>query len=106
MKHGWTDGAKKCWGQLFVCAIVLLFLPRSLNILFRIMYFMNLILKTKYTLSTEFVLARQQPLAYQSGTIKNLELLHPEYVLFTSRSAARGDVGPFPGGSLRIQVRL
>ena len=43
---------------LFVYATVLLFLPRSLNILFRNLDFMNLILKTKYTLSTEFVLAQ------------------------------------------------
>jgi hypothetical protein len=43
---------------LFVYAIVLLFLPRSLDILFRNLYFMNLILMTKYTLSIEFVLAQ------------------------------------------------
>jgi hypothetical protein len=29
-------------------------LPRSLNILLRNLYFMNLILKTKYALSTEY----------------------------------------------------
>jgi hypothetical protein len=46
MKHDWTDGTKKRWSRLFVYAIVLLFLPRSLNILFRNLYFMNLILKT------------------------------------------------------------
>ena len=39
-------------------AIALLFLPRSLNVLFRSQYFMNLFLMTKYTLSTEFVLAQ------------------------------------------------
>jgi hypothetical protein len=55
MKHDWTDGTKKCWSRLFG-AIVLLFLP--LNILFRNMYFTNLILKTKYTLSIEFVSAQ------------------------------------------------
>ena len=55
MKHDWTDGTKKRWSRLFVYAIVLLFLP--LNILFRNLYFMSLILMTKYTLSTEFVLA-------------------------------------------------
>jgi hypothetical protein len=57
----WLDwyGTKKRWSRLFVYAIVLLFLPRSLNTLFR-----NLLLyKTyfndyKYTLSTEFVLAQ------------------------------------------------
>ena len=62
-------------------AIVLLFLPRSLNILFRNLYFMNLILRTKYTLSILSLYTsastRQQPLAYQSGTTKNLELSHP-----------------------------
>jgi hypothetical protein len=46
MKHDCTDGTKKRWSRLFVYAIVLLFLPRSLNILFRNLYFMNLILKT------------------------------------------------------------
>jgi hypothetical protein len=62
MKHDWTDGTKKRWSRLFVYCnwpIVLLFLPRSLNILFRNLYFMNLILST-----------RQQPLAYQSGMTK------------------------------------
>jgi hypothetical protein len=44
MKHDWTDGTKKRWSRLFVYAIVLLFLPRSLNILFKNLYFMNLIL--------------------------------------------------------------
>ena len=58
MKHDWTDGTKKHWSRLFVCAIVLLFLPCSLNILFRNLYFTNLILKTKYTLSIEFVQVR------------------------------------------------
>ena len=81
MKYDWTDGTKKRWSRLFVYAIVLLFLPRSLNVLFRNLYFTNPILMTKYTLSTEFVPSsantRQQPLAYQSGTTKNLELLHP-----------------------------
>jgi hypothetical protein len=56
MKHDWTNGTKKRWSRLLVYAIVLLFLPRSLNILFRNLYFMNLILMTmKYTLRTEFV---------------------------------------------------
>jgi hypothetical protein len=58
MKHDWIDGTKKRWSRLFVYAIVILFLPRSLNILFRNLYFMNLILMTKYTLSTEFVPAQ------------------------------------------------
>ena len=51
MKHDWTDGTMKRWSRLFVYV-------RSPNILFRNLYFMNLILKTKYTLSTEFVLAQ------------------------------------------------
>jgi hypothetical protein len=55
MKHDWTDGTKKRWSRLFVYAIVLLCLPRSLNVLFRNLYFMNIILMTKYTLSTQFV---------------------------------------------------
>jgi hypothetical protein len=55
MKHDWT---KKRRSRLFVYAIVLLFLPRSLDILFRNLYFMNLILMTNYTLSTEFVPAQ------------------------------------------------
>ena len=45
MKHDWTDGTKKRYPQSIVCnlyAIVLLFLPRSLKILFRNLYFMNL----------------------------------------------------------------
>jgi hypothetical protein len=46
MKHGWTDGTKKRWSRLFVYAIVLLFLPRRLNLRFRNLYYMNLILKT------------------------------------------------------------
>jgi hypothetical protein len=54
-KHDWTDGTKKRWSRLFVYAVVFLFLPRSLNILFRNLYFMNLILMTKSTLSTQFV---------------------------------------------------
>jgi hypothetical protein len=58
MKHDWTDGAKKRWSRLFVCAIVLFYLVVSEHTLFRNLYFMNLILKTKYTLSTEFVLAQ------------------------------------------------
>ena len=57
MKHDWTDGTKKRWSLSFVYAIVLLFLPRSLNTLFINLYFMNLILKTKYTLSTEYAAA-------------------------------------------------
>ena len=84
MKHDWTDGTKKRWSRFIYLfksiywtmskrqsangtqspmrgtpplyiAIMFLFLPRSLNILFRNQYFMNLILMTKYTLSTEFV---------------------------------------------------
>ena len=59
-------------GCLYI-AIALLFLPRSLNILFlRNLYFMNIILKTKYTLSTEFVLAQ-----VRHNTTKNLELSNP-----------------------------
>jgi hypothetical protein len=58
MKHDWTDGTKKRWSRLFVYVIVFLFLPRSLNILFRNLYFMNLILMTKSTLSTQFVQVR------------------------------------------------
>ena len=46
MKHDWTDGTKKSWSRLFVYAIVLHFLSRNLNTLFRNLYFMNLILKT------------------------------------------------------------
>ena len=56
MKHDWTDGTKN--RRLFLYAIVLLLLTRSLNVLFRNLYFMNLILMTKYTLSTEFAQAR------------------------------------------------
>jgi hypothetical protein len=48
MKHDWTDGTKKRWSRLFV----------SLIMLFRNLYFMNFILMTKYSLSTEFVLAQ------------------------------------------------
>jgi hypothetical protein len=58
MKHDWTDRTKKRWSRLFVYAIVLLVLTRSLNEFFRNLYFMNLILMTKYTLSTEFVPAQ------------------------------------------------
>jgi hypothetical protein len=50
-----ADGTKKRWSRLFVYTIVLLFLPRSLNIYFSIRN-LNLIWNTKYTLSTEFVL--------------------------------------------------
>jgi hypothetical protein len=66
-------------------------LSRSLNILFRNLYFMNLILKTKYTLSIEYWVCssastRQQPLAYQSGTTRNREWSHPtatiDYILW------------------------
>ena len=53
MKHDWNDGARKRWSPLFVYAFVLLVLTRSLNILFRNLYFMNFILMTKYTLSIE-----------------------------------------------------
>jgi hypothetical protein len=56
MKHDWTDGTKKRWSRLFVYAIVSLVLPRSLNILFRNLYFMNLILKT--TVSTQVAQVR------------------------------------------------
>jgi hypothetical protein len=66
MRHDWADSTMKRWSRLFVYAIVLLFLPRSLNILFRNLYFMSLILMTKYTLSTEFVLARRR---YAATTI-------------------------------------
>jgi hypothetical protein len=57
MKHDWNDGARKRWSPLFVYAFVLLVLTRSLNILFRNLYFMNFILMTKYTLSM-FVLVQ------------------------------------------------
>jgi hypothetical protein len=85
MKHDWTNGTKKRWNRLLVYAIVLLFLPRSLNILFRNLYFMKLILMTmKYTLHEDWVCTsastRQQPLAYQSGTTKNIELSHPVFL--------------------------
>ena len=42
----------------YMLAIVLLVLTRSLNILFRNLFFMHFISKTKYTLSIEFVLAQ------------------------------------------------
>jgi hypothetical protein len=58
MKHDWTDRTKIHWSRLFVYAIVRDFLPRSLNRLFRNLYFMSLILKTNYTLSNEFVSAQ------------------------------------------------
>ena len=81
MKHDCTEGTKKCWSRLFVCVIVLLFLPRSLNVLFRNLYFINLILMTNYTLSTEFVLAQVRGNNHwrtgRSGTTKNIELSHP-----------------------------
>jgi hypothetical protein len=52
MKQDWNDGTEKRWSRLFVYAIVVLFLPRNLIVRFRNLFFMNLILKTKYTLST------------------------------------------------------
>ena len=59
MKHDSTDtvALRNVGVECLYIAIGLLFLPRSLNILFRNLYIMNLILMTKYTLSTEFVLA-------------------------------------------------
>ena len=70
MKHDWTDATKKRRSRLFVYAQVLLFLSRSLNVLFRNLYFMNRILKTKYTLSTEIqrLYWPKYAVAYQSGT--------------------------------------
>ena len=58
MKHDWNDGTKKRWSRLFVYSNCASFLPRNLHVRFRNLYFMNLILKTKYTLSIEFVLAK------------------------------------------------
>jgi hypothetical protein len=57
MKHDWTDGTIRNVGVdcLYMQLHVLLVLTPSLNILFRNLYF---ILKTKYTLSIEFVLAQ------------------------------------------------
>jgi hypothetical protein len=53
------DGARKRWSGLFVYAFhVLLVLTRSLNVLFRNLFFMNFISMTKYTLSIEFLLAQ------------------------------------------------
>jgi hypothetical protein len=49
MRHDWADSTMKRWSRLFVYAIVVLFLPRSLNEL----------VVTKYTLSTEFVQVRR-----------------------------------------------
>jgi hypothetical protein len=79
MKHDWTDGTMKRWSRLFVYTIVILFLPRSLNVLFRNLYFMILILKTNYTLNTQFVLVRGNKHWHTShaGMTKNVELSHP-----------------------------
>ena len=80
MKHDSTDtvALRNVGVECLYIAVGLLFLPRSLNILFR-----NLILMTKYTLTFEYrvctcACTRQQPLAlaYQSGTTKNIELSH------------------------------
>jgi hypothetical protein len=51
-------------------------LPRSLNILFRNLYFMNLILKTKYTLTTEFVLAQVRGNNHWRTSQVRLEILN------------------------------
>jgi hypothetical protein len=51
-------------------------LPRSLNILFRNLHFMNLILKTKYTLSTEFVLAQVRGNNHWRTSQTRLEILN------------------------------
>jgi hypothetical protein len=51
-------------------------LPRSLNILFRNLYFMNLIVKTKYTLSTEFVLAQVRGNNHWRTSQVRLEILN------------------------------
>ena len=61
---------------MFVYAIVILFLPRSLNILFRNLYFMSLILKTKYTLSIEFVLAQVRSNNHWRTSRVRLEILN------------------------------
>jgi hypothetical protein len=53
MKHDWNDGTKKRWSRLFAYACNCGSFSR-----FRTLYFMNLILITKYTLSIEFVLAQ------------------------------------------------
>ena len=55
IKHDWTDDTR-----LFVYAIALLVLTRSFSILFRNLYYMPFISKTKskYTLSIEFLLAQ------------------------------------------------
>jgi hypothetical protein len=74
---------KKRWSRLFVYAIVLLFLPRSPDILFRNLYWSVLYepyfddwVHIEYWVCSS-ASTRQQPLAYQSGTTKNLELSHP-----------------------------
>jgi hypothetical protein len=51
-------------------------LPRSLNILFRNLYFMNLILKTNYTLSTVFVLAQVRGNNHWRTSQVRLEILN------------------------------
>jgi hypothetical protein len=51
-------------------------LPRSLNILFRNLYFMNLIVKTKYTLSIEFVLAQVRGNNHWRTSQVRLEILN------------------------------
>jgi hypothetical protein len=79
MKRHWTDGTKKRWSRLFVLfvyAIVFLFLPRSLNILFRNLYFINLILETKYTLSTDFVLAQVRGNNHWRASQIRLKIVH------------------------------
>jgi hypothetical protein len=57
-------------------------LPRSLNILFRNLYFMNLILKTKYTLSTVFVLAQVRGNNHWRTSQVRLEILNDRTLFF------------------------
>jgi hypothetical protein len=78
MKHDCTDGTKKRWSRLFAIAKLRL-LSRGLNILFRNLYFMNLIsyfLKTKYTLSIEFVLAQVRGNNHWRTSQVRLEILN------------------------------
>jgi hypothetical protein len=57
-------------------------LPRSLNILFRNLYFMNLISKTKYTLRTEFVLAQVRGNNHWRTSQVRLEILNDRTLNF------------------------
>ena len=76
MKQDWNDGTEKRWSRLFVYAIVVLFLPRNLIVRFRNLFFMNLILKTKYTLSTQFVLAHVRGNNHWRTSQVRLEILN------------------------------